>query len=146
ELGMPPLPEDRLYVLNTPHLRLGFRDKEKGKDWFRILSALLEGAFQAGGYKLFALASLEALSATVAFKEIRRELFHFVGALKELGFTGFLVAESPLGVPVREGRPEDFLADGIVLLEQFPVGAMGVQLRVRCVKMRGARIDRGYFL
>jgi len=66
--------------------------------------------------------------------------------LKELGFTPLLVAEVPLGAPAREGRPEDFLADGIILLEQFPVGAMGVQLRMRCVKMRGSHHDRGYFL
>src|SRR5207245_9996934 len=123
-----------------------FQDQEKGKDWIKILSSRLEEAVHAGGYKVFALDSLEVLYALVTFKDVRRELFHFVGMLKELGFTSFLVGETPLGLPVREGRPEDFLADGIVLLEQFPVGAMGVQLRVRCVKMRGARIDRGYFL
>ncbi|HEY4705279.1 MAG TPA: ATPase domain-containing protein [Thermoplasmata archaeon] len=145
-LGMEPLPEDRLYVMDMTHLRLAFRDKEKGKDWIKILSNLFEEAVHAGGYKLFALDSLEVLYAIVNFKEVRRELFHFVGMLKELGFTPFLVAETPLGQPVREGRPEDFLADGIILLEQFPVGAMGVQLRVRCVKMRGSRHDRGYFL
>ena len=145
-LGMEPLPEDRLYVMDMTHLRLAFRDKEKGKDWIKILSTLFEEAVHAGGYKLFALDSLEVLYAIVNFKEVRRELFHFVGMLKELGFTPFLVAETPLGQPVREGRPEDFLADGIILLEQFPVGAMGVQLRVRCVKMRGSHHDRGYFL
>ena len=145
-LGMEPLPEDRLYVMDMTHLRLAFREKEKGKDWIKILSTLFEEAVHAGGYKLFALDSLEVLYAIVAFKEVRRELFHFVGMLKALGFTPFLVAETPLGVPVREGRPEDFLADGIILLEQFPVGAMGVQLRVRCVKMRGSHHDRGYFL
>jgi KaiC/GvpD/RAD55 family RecA-like ATPase len=146
KLGMPPLPEDRLYVMDMTHLRLAFRDKEKGKDWIKILSNLFEEAVHAGGYKLFALDSLEVLYAIVAFKEVRRELFHFVGMLKELGFTPFLVAETPLGVPVREGRPEDFLADGIILMEQFPVGAMGIQLRTRCVKMRGSHHDRGYFL
>ena len=145
-LGMEPLPEDRLYVMDMTHLRLAFREKEKGKDWIKILSSLFEEAVHAGGYKLFALDSLEVLYAIVNFKEVRRELFHFVGMLKELGFTPFLVAETPLGQPVREGRPEDFLADGIILLEQFPVGAMGVQLRVRGVKMRGSHHDRGYFL
>src|SRR5207244_296145 len=58
ELGMPPLPEDRLYVLDTTHLRLAFRDKEKGKDWIKILSDLFEEAVHASGYKLFALDSL----------------------------------------------------------------------------------------
>ena len=145
-LGMAPLPEDRLYVMDMTHIRLALRDKEKGKDWIKILSNLFEEAVHAGGYKLFALDSLEVLYAIVAFTEVRRELFHFVGMLKELGFTPFLVAEAPLGAPVGEGRPEGFLADGIILMEQFPVGAMGVQLRVRCVKMRGSHHDRGYFL
>ncbi len=146
QLGMPILPEDKLYVMDMNHFRLALRDKEKGKDWIKILSSLFEEAVRAGGYKLFALDSLEVLYAIVTFKEIRRELFHFVGMLKELGFTAFLVAETPLGEPVREGRPEDFLSDGIILLEQFHVGAMGVQLRMRCVKMRGSHHDRGYFL
>jgi KaiC/GvpD/RAD55 family RecA-like ATPase len=132
--------------MDMTQLRLAFRDQEKNRDWIKILSKLFEEAVRAGGYKLFALDSLEVLYAIVAFKEVRRELFHFVGMLRELGFTPFLVAEVPLGGGVREGRPEDFIVDGIILLEQFPVGPMGVQLRLRCVKMRGAHHERGYFL
>ena len=145
-LGMTPLPEDKLYVMDMADIRLAFRDKEKGRDWFKILSKLFEEAVSSGGYRLFALDSLDVLYAIGAFKEVRRQLFHFVHMLKELGFTPFLVGEVPLGVAVKEGRPEDYLADGILLMEQFPVGAMGVQLRARCVKMRGANHDRGYFL
>jgi circadian clock protein KaiC len=145
-LGLAPLSEDLLYVMDMTQLRLAFRDQEKDRDWIKILSKLFEEAVRAGGYKLFALDSLEVLYAIVAFKEVRRELFHFVGMLRELGFTPFLVAEVPLGGGVREGRPEDFIVDGIILLEQFPVGPMGVQLRLRCVKMRGAHHERGYFL
>ena len=146
QLGMTPLPEDKLYVMDMADIRLAFRDKEKGRDWFKIFSKLFEEAVSAGGYRLFALDSLDVLYAIGAFKEVRRQLFHFVQMLKELGFTPFLVGEVPLNVGVREGRPEEFLADGILLMEQFPVGAMGVQLRARCVKMRGANHDRGYFL
>src|SRR3972149_475889 len=102
-LGMEPLPEDRLYVMDMTHLRLAFRGKEKGKDWIKTLSSLFEEAVHAGGYKLFALDSLEVLYAIVNFKEVRRELFHFVGMLKELGFTPFLVAETPLGQPCGRG-------------------------------------------
>jgi len=145
-LGMTPLPEDKLYVMDMADIRLAFRDKEKGRDWFKILSKLFEEAVSSGGYRLFALDSLDVLYAIGAFKEVRRQLFHFVHMLKELGFTPFLVGEVPLGVAVKEGRPEEYLADGILLMEQFPVGAMGVQLRARCVKMRGANHDRGYFL
>src|SRR4030065_336352 len=104
-LGMEPLPEDRLYVMDMTHLRLAFREKEKGKDWSKILSTLFEEAVHAGGYKLFALASLAVLYAIVNFKEVRRELFHFLGMLQALGFTPFLVAETTLGVPVRGGSP-----------------------------------------
>ena len=145
-LGMAPLPEDQLYVMDTANLRLAFREKERGKDWIKILSDLFQEAVHAGGYRLFALDSLEVLYAIVAFADVRRELFHFVWMLKELGFTPFLVTEMPLGTPARDPRPEGFLADGIILLEQFPVGTMEVQLRVRCVKMRGAHHDRGYLL
>ncbi len=148
QLGMPPLPEDKLYVMDMADIRMAFRekDKEKPRDWLKILQKLFEEAVGAGGYRLFALDSLDVLYVIGSFKEVRKELFHFVNMLKELGFTPFLVGEIPLGSQMREGRPEDFLADGIIFTEQFPVGAMGVQLRARCVKMRGANHDRGYFL
>src|SRR3990170_4018659 len=100
-LGMPPLPEDKLYVMDMADIRMAFRekDKERGRDWLKILEKLFEEAVSAGGYRMFALDSLDVLYAIGNFKEIRKELFHFVQMLKELGFTPFLVGRSPSGAP-----------------------------------------------
>src|SRR5438552_5903408 len=41
----------------------------------------------------------------------RREMFHFLGSLKELGLTTFLIAETPFGSTRLAQWGEDFLAD-----------------------------------
>ncbi|MFQ5553729.1 MAG: hypothetical protein ACE5EW_08480, partial [Thermoplasmata archaeon] len=40
---------------------------------------------------------------------------------------------------------EDFLSDGIFLLQQAEVGDSDVQLRIRCVKLRRAKHAQNYF-
>src|SRR3989442_9846552 len=40
---------------------------------------------------------------------------------------------------------EEFLADGILSLGHFEKGAADMQLRLRCVKMRRARHEHGYY-
>ncbi len=144
-LGLAPLSEDKLYLMDLTHMRVALREKELGRDWTKILSMLLQEARNASGYQLFALDSLEVLYTLAAFKDPRRELFHFLALMKELEFTTFIVSEVSLNSPTALGHGEDYLADGIFLLEQFPVGSMDVQLRIRTVKMRGTRHDRGYF-
>src|SRR2546428_36800 len=85
QLGMPPLPEDKLYVMDMSQLRLAFRDKEKGKDWIGILSKLFEQAVEAGHYRLFALASPAVQIAIRAFKEDRRQHFPLVAVRTGIG-------------------------------------------------------------
>ncbi len=65
--------------------------------------------------------------------------------MKELGITVFLIAEVPLGSKVMTRYGEDFLADGMLLLQHFEIGETEVQLRLRCVKMRMMNHAPGYF-
>ena len=144
-LGLDPLAEDKLYLMDLTHMRIALREKELGRDWTKILEMLLVEARNGSAYRLFALDSLEVLYTLAAFKDPRRELFHLLALLKELEFTSFIVSEVSMTSPTAPGHGEDYLADGILLLEQFSVGTMDVQLRIRTVKMRGTRHDRGYF-
>ena len=144
-LGMPPLPDDKLYLMDLTHLRVALREKELGRDWTKILEMLFSEARNSSGYRLFALDSLEVLYTLAAFKDPRRELFYLLALLRELEFSSLIVSEVSLESPTAPGNGEDYLADGIFLLEQFSVGKMDVQLRIRTVKMRGTRHDRGYF-
>ncbi len=144
-LGLPPLSDDMLYLMDLTHMRVALREKEVGRDWMKILEMLLSEARNASGYKLFALDSLEVLYTLASFKDPRREMFYLLSLLKDLGFTSLIVSEVSVVSPNAPGHGEDYLADGILLLEQFSARPMDVRLRIRTVKMRGTRHDRGYF-
>ena len=87
----------------------------------------------------------EALYALANFEVPRRDLFQLYAALRELGLTTFLVAETPIGSSKLTLYGEDFLADGILHLRHVEVGETDVQLRLRCVKMRRTRHEQGYY-
>lgn len=140
-MGMKSLHESSVYILDMGQLRRGLERAESSKDWFLILFELIKEAVASTGYQVLALDSLEALYALSEIKAPRREMFHFLSALRELGLTTFLIAETPFGSTRLAQWGEDFLADGILNLRQVEVGETDVQLRLRCVKMRWMNHD-----
>lgn len=129
------LPESQVYIVDLPHLRRGRPETESSKDWIRILRMLAEEGVSSSGYQVFAIDSLEALYSLAGMKAPRREMFHFLSALKELGATTFLISETPFGSTRLAQWGEDFLADGIFYLRHVD-GDTQIQLRLQCVKMR----------
>src|SRR5467141_1721611 len=127
--------------LDMGQLRRGLHRSEGTKDWFTIIVEIVKEAVSSSGYEVLAIDSLEALYALSDLKTHRREMFHFLGSLKELGLTTFLIAETPFGSTRLAQWGEDFLADGILNLRQVEVGETEVQLRLRCVKMRWMNHD-----
>src|SRR5438552_3084752 len=80
------------------------------------------------------------------FEHPRRDLFHFFGFLKSLGATAFLVSEVSAGDGGRlSSFGEGFLSDRSLVLRHCEKGETDVQLRMRCVKMRRARHEHGYY-
>jgi circadian clock protein KaiC len=140
-MGMHDLHESHVYILDIGQLRRGMERSEAGKDWITILIEIIKEGVAGGGYQVLALDSLEALYALVDMKNPRREMFHFLSALKELNLTTFAITETPFGSHRIAAWGEDFLADGIVSLRQVEVGDTEVQLRLRCVKMRWMNVD-----
>ncbi len=140
-MGMKSLQESSVYILDMGQLRRGLERAESSKDWFLILFELIKEAVASTGYQVLALDSLEALYALSEIKAPRREMFHFLSALRELGLTTFLIAETPFGSTRLAQWGEDFLADGILNLRQVEVGETDMQLRLRCVKMRWMNHD-----
>ncbi len=110
-MGMRNLHESSVYILDMGQLRRGLQRSESSKDWFTILF------------------------------EPRREMFHLLSSIKDLGLTTFLIAEQPFGSTRLAQWGEDFLADGILNLRQVEVGETDVQLRLRCIKMRWMNHD-----
>ena len=140
-MGMGNLHESAVYILDLGQLRKGLHRAETSKDWFTILIEIVKEAVSSSGYQVLAIDSLEALYALSDLKAPRREMFHLLGSLKELGLTTFLIAETPFGSTRLAQWGEDFLADGILHLRQVEVGETDVQLRLRCVKMRWMNHD-----
>lgn len=135
-MGMTELKEAQVYILDLAQLRRGMERSEASKDWITILLEIIKEAVNSTGYQILALDSLEALYALTEMKNPRREMFHFLTALKEFDLTTFAIAESAFGDSRLAKWGEDFLADGILQLRQVEVGETDVQLRLRCVKMR----------
>ncbi|MEK6986816.1 MAG: ATPase domain-containing protein [Candidatus Thermoplasmatota archaeon] len=144
-MGMKELHESHVYILDLAQLRRGMERTEASKDWITILLEIIKEAVSSSGYEVLALDSLEALYALTEMKAPRREMFHFLAALRELGLTTFLIAETPFGSTRLAQWGEDFLADGILNLRQVEVGETEVQLRLRCVKMRWMNHDHSAF-
>src|SRR2546427_226785 len=135
------LHESSVYILDMGQLRRGLARSESSKDWFTILFEIIKEAVSASGYGVLALDSLEALYALSEIKTPRREMFHFLSSIKELGLTTFLIAEQPFRSARLAQCGEDFLADGILNLRQAQHGETDVQLRLRCIKMRWMNHD-----
>ncbi|OGS49170.1 MAG: hypothetical protein A3K68_03230 [Euryarchaeota archaeon RBG_16_68_13] len=141
-MGMTELHESHVYVLDLGQLRRGLFRAEGAKDWITILLEIVKEAVTSSGYQTLALDSLEALYALAELKTPRREMFHLLGALKELGLTTFVIAETPFGSSRLTQWGEDFLCDGILNLKTVEIGETESQLRLRCVKMRWMNHDR----
>jgi len=146
DLGMTGLDDMELYILDVGRIRLEHKDEEPTKNWLDVLQKYIDQRVRVNTFDLIALDSLAALYSLSHLNNPRRELFHFFGFLKSLHATCFLISEVPSG---NHGKlssfEEEFLADGIFYLGQVEKGARDVELRLRCVKMRRARHERGYY-
>src|SRR2546422_2653993 len=140
-MGMNTLHDSSVYLLDMGQPCRGLARSESSKDWFTILFEIIKEAVSASGYGVLALDSLEALYALSEIKTPRREMFHFLSSIKELGLTTFLIAEQPFGSTRLAQWGADFLADGILNLRQGEGGGTDVPLRPRCLKMRLVKHD-----
>lgn len=144
KLGMTDAAE-RVNVLDLAMLRRELGDKETKKDWANMLLDVTRHAVQEDRHTMLTIDSLEAFYALSDLKNPRREMFHLFTKIKELGVTTFFISEVRIGAKQLTLYGEDFLVDGMLLLEHFDVGETDVQLRLRCVKMREMSQQHGYF-
>jgi len=146
DLGMTGLDDMELYVLDIAKIRLEHKDEELSKNWLDVLRKYIDQRVRMNGFDLVAIDSLAALYSLSHMDNPRRELFHFFGFLKSLQATCFLISEVSSGANGRlSAFDEEFLADGILVLRHFEKGETDVQLRLRCVKMRRARHEHGFY-
>ncbi|MFQ6013261.1 MAG: RAD55 family ATPase [Thermoplasmata archaeon] len=145
KLGLDGLSEKKLYVMDTTALRAQLEAQETETDWSAIMRYVIQESVEADRRQIIAIDSLDVLYALGSLVNPRRELFHFFNFLRELEQTTLLISEIPMDSTRLARYGEDFLADGVFLLRHYDVGETGVQLRLRCVKMRRTRHEEGYF-
>ncbi|MCJ2530986.1 MAG: hypothetical protein LN413_01525 [Candidatus Thermoplasmatota archaeon] len=144
-LGLEPLREKDLYIMDTVALRGELEERETDKDWPAIMRYVIQESIHGDRRKIIAIDSLDVLYALGSLVNPRRELFHFFNFLRDLGQTALVISEIPVGSTRLSRYGEDFLADGVFLLRHYDVGETGVQLRLRCVKMRRTKHEEGYY-
>jgi circadian clock protein KaiC len=142
-LGMNPMDESKLMIIDLGKLRLEHTDADSGRDWFKILKEYLRKKVDTEGVQLVVIDSLTAIYALSNMTNPRQDLFHFFGFLKRLGITTILISETQ-GAKAEFGpHHEEYLADGTILMRFVDVGDVDVQLRMRIVKMRHTKIHHG---
>ena len=138
--------EKDLFIVDLGKLRLEYDEIEEAEDWMKIITDYLSMRVKAEGFKVVVIDSLTALYSLIELDNPRHQLFHFFGFLKRLGVTTFLISEMQPGSDMYGPYREDFLADGTFLLKLHEVGETDVQPRIRCVKMRHVKHQRGYYV
>ena len=145
DLGLAGIEDMEMYILDVSKIRLEHKEEETTKNWLDILQTYIDQRVRVNKFDLVAIDSLAGLYSLSHMANPRRELFHFFGFLKSLPATTFLVSEISHGSDRYGMHDEDFLADGILFLKHFEAGISDVQLRIRCVKMRRAKHEKGYY-
>ena len=145
ELGFTDIDKLDLHILDVGKIRLEHKEEEITKNWLDVLMKYIEHRVGVNKFDIVVIDSLAALYSLTKFSNVRRELFHFFGFLKQLRGTVFLISEISPNNGKFAAFDEDFLADGIIYLRQHEMGETDVQLRIRCVKMRRRKHRQGYF-
>ena len=145
DLGLAGIEDMELYILDVSKIRLEHKEEETAKNWLDYLQTYIDQRVKVNKFDLVAIDSLAGLYSLSHMANPRRELFHFFGFLKSLPATTFLVSEISHGSDRYGMYDEDFLADGILLVKHFEAGISDMQLRIRCVKMRRAKHEKGYY-
>jgi len=88
-------------------------------DWLNVIKNIIKKLKAEAQCDFFILDSLSALYVLSSFDDPRTKLFYIFEFLRDIGLTTFLISEMPLSKSkYSEYEVEDYLADGIILLQQ----------------------------
>jgi len=143
--------------------RLGFDPEDTGQDlvvldlgllrknldieqtsWIDLFKMYCKNLKDTSKFEILVIDSIDVLSILSAFKEPRKDLFEFLGFLKGMGVTTFLISEVGDADERFAHKGEDFLVDGIIQIRMKRFGDVNFQRQMRVVKMRGTKHDLAY--
>lgn len=114
-------------------------------DWVNVLKNILKKFRTQGKLDLFCLDSLSALYVLTEMKNPRAQLFHIFEFLRDSDVTSFLISEMPLDrKKFGEYEVEDFLADGVIMLE-LKARQRRVMREIVTIKMRATNANTDIF-
>jgi KaiC/GvpD/RAD55 family RecA-like ATPase len=141
-LGLHDIEKLELTILDMAKIRKEV-DMTKERPWLDVLKKHLNYLKETLSFDLLVIDSLPVVEMISKVEDERAYLFYFFEWLRDLKVTTFIIAE--ISPDPRQVHPEEFLADGIILLTLERVNEVDVHRRIRCVKMRGMNHNTGYF-
>jgi KaiC/GvpD/RAD55 family RecA-like ATPase len=141
-LGLHEIEELPLTILDMAKIRKEV-DMTKEKPWIDVMKKHLEYLKENQNFDLLVIDSLPVVEMISKIENERAYLFYFFEWLRDLKVTTFIISE--ISTDPSKVYPEEFLADGIILLTMERVNEVDVHRRIRCVKMRGVNHNTGYF-
>jgi len=136
-----------LVVSDLGAIRKQVKDTQIGPtgDWLNIIKNIVRKLKESADCGLFCLDSMSALYALSKFDNPRARLFQIFEFLRDLNVTSFLISEMPLDKSrFAEYEVEDYLADGIILLE-LAERQRKVTREISVVKMRATDCNNDVF-
>jgi KaiC/GvpD/RAD55 family RecA-like ATPase len=141
-LGLHDIEDLNLTILDMAKIRKEV-DMTKEKPWLDVLKKHLDYLKENLNLDLLVIDSLPVVEMISKIEDERAYLFYFFEWLRDLNVTTFIISE--ISADPQRVYPEEFLADGIILLTMERVNEVDVHRRIRCVKMRGVNHNTGYF-
>jgi len=141
-LGLHDIEELKFTILDMAKIRKEV-DISKERPWLDVVKKHLDYLKESMNFDLLVIDSLPVVQMLSKVEDERAYLFYFFEWLRDLKVTTFIISE--ISPDPTEVYPEEFLADGIILLTLERVNEVDVDRRIRCVKMRGVNHNTGYF-
>ena len=137
--------EDRARIRIVDRREIKKNTAEMQGTWRKLLMRYIEEQRRLFNYSLLVLDSLNALASMVSNEKARKATFEFFEWCRNSGLTAIAVKEGSYDISVSEKSAEAYLADGVVQFTRAGDSAHGTMPIFRLMKMRGARIDSGYY-
>ena len=141
-LGLDDIDELKLTILDMAKIRKEI-EMTKERPWLDVLKKHLVYLKESLNFDLLVIDSLPVAEMISNVEDERAYLFYFFEWIRDLKVTSFIISE--ISTDPSKVYPEEFLADGIILLTLERVNEVDVSRRIRCVKMRGVNHNTGYF-
>lgn len=114
-------------------------------DWLNVIKNIIKKLKAEAKCDFFILDSLSAFYVLSSFDDPRTKLFYIFEFLRDIGLTTFLISEMPLDKrKYSEYEVEDYLADGIILLQQTEKFRKVIR-EISIIKMRATDCNTDVF-